>query len=152
MSDAADKALKKYYGVTFVSSIVWIGILTWVMVSNAAHIGTTIGLTQSVMGVTILAAGTSIPDAISSVLVAREGHGDMALSSSIGSNVFDITFGLPVPWLLYTGMVEAGSSISRKVLGLAAIAISPSSGKPRAPLHVNHPGGIHARGNGSERR
>ena len=30
------------------------------------------------------------------------GQGDMAVSSSIGSNLFDVTVGLPLPWLLYT--------------------------------------------------
>ena len=48
------------------------------------------------MGYTFLAAGTSVPDLLSSVIVARQGHGDMAVSSSIGSNIFDIT-GLPLP-------------------------------------------------------
>jgi Ca2+/Na+ antiporter len=54
------------------------------------------------MGLTFLAAGTSIPDLITSVVVARQGHGDMAVSSSIGSNIFDITVGLPFPWLLWS--------------------------------------------------
>merc|ERR1719195_2349148 len=60
------------------------------------------GLSQSTMGITFLAAGTSVPDLITSVIVARAGHGDMAVSSSIGSNLFDVTVGLPLPWLLYT--------------------------------------------------
>lgn len=54
------------------------------------------------MGLTFLAAGTSVPDLITSVLVAKEGKGDMAVSSSIGSNLFDVTVGLPLPWLIYT--------------------------------------------------
>lgn len=45
------------------------------------------------MGLTVLAAGTSIPDLITSVLVSRKGLGDMAVSSSIGSNLFDICIG-----------------------------------------------------------
>ncbi|XP_033153066.1 sodium/potassium/calcium exchanger Nckx30C isoform X8 [Drosophila mauritiana] len=56
---------------------------------------------DSVMGLTFLAAGTSIPDLITSVIVARKGFGDMAVSSSVGSNIFDVTVGLPIPWLLY---------------------------------------------------
>jgi len=52
------------------------------------------------MGITFIAAGTSIPDLITSVIVARQGHGDMAVSSSIGSNIFDILVGLPLPWIL----------------------------------------------------
>jgi len=54
------------------------------------------------MGLTFLAAGTSIPDLLSSVIVARQGAGDMAVSSSIGSNIFDVLVGLPLPWLCAT--------------------------------------------------
>ena len=54
------------------------------------------------MGTTVLAAGTSIPDLITSIIVARKGFGDMAVSSSIGSNIFDVTVGLPLPWILWT--------------------------------------------------
>ena len=52
------------------------------------------------MGLTIVAAGTSVPDAISSVVVARNGEGDMAVSNAIGSNVFDILLGLGLPYFL----------------------------------------------------
>ena len=50
-----------------------------------------------VMGLTFLAAGTSIPDLITSVIVARKGFGDMAVSSSVGSNIFDVTVGWEEP-------------------------------------------------------
>lgn len=55
------------------------------------------------MGLTILAAGTSIPDLITSVIVARKGLGDMAVSSSVGSNIFDITVG----YVCHLSMVSA---------------------------------------------
>jgi Ca2+/Na+ antiporter len=60
-----------------------------------------IGMPDEVMGYTFLAAGTSVPDLMSSVIVAKQGLGDMAVSSSIGSNIFDITFGLPLPWFFW---------------------------------------------------
>jgi sodium/potassium/calcium exchanger 2 len=60
----------------------------------------TIGVPEAVAGVTVLAAGTSVPDLLSSVIVARQGEGDMAVSSSIGSNIFDVLVGLPVPWMI----------------------------------------------------
>jgi len=56
------------------------------------------------MGFTVLAAGTSIPDLVSSMAVARAGQGDMAVSSSIGSNIFDILVGLPLPWMIYNAV------------------------------------------------
>lgn len=57
------------------------------------QVGETFWVTEEIMGLTILAAGTSIPDLITSVIVARKGLGDMAVSSSVGSNIFDITVG-----------------------------------------------------------
>ncbi|XP_015907106.1 sodium/potassium/calcium exchanger Nckx30C-like isoform X2 [Parasteatoda tepidariorum] len=91
---------KKWFFITFIGSIVWIAIFSYLMVWWATVVGQTIGIPNEVMGLTFLAAGTSIPDLITSVLVARKGFGDMAVSSSIGSNIFDVTVGLPVPWLL----------------------------------------------------
>mmetsp|Transcript_20311 Transcript_20311/g.29742 ORF Transcript_20311/g.29742 Transcript_20311/m.29742 type:complete len:88 (-) Transcript_20311:574-837(-) len=71
------------------------------MVDWAEIIGNTLGIPPFIMGLTFLAAGTSVPDLLSSVIVARRGEGDMAVSSSIGSNIFDILVGLPVPWIIF---------------------------------------------------
>ncbi len=87
--------------LAFFISICWIGIYSYFMVGWAETIGNTLGVDTFIMGLTFLAAGTSVPDLLSSVIVARMGEGDMAVSSSIGSNIFDILVGLPLPWLVY---------------------------------------------------
>ncbi|XP_077290317.1 sodium/potassium/calcium exchanger Nckx30C-like [Arctopsyche grandis] len=92
---------KRLFPVTFLGSILWIAIYSYLMVWWANIVGDTANIPSEVMGLTFLAAGTSIPDLITSVIVARKGFGDMAVSSSVGSNIFDVTVGLPVPWLLY---------------------------------------------------
>ena len=92
----------KWCYVSFVLSIGWIGIFSYLMVWWAEVVGNTMGIPSVVMGLTVLAAGTSVPDLFSSVIVARMGEGDMAVSSSIGSNIFDILVGLPLPWLIFT--------------------------------------------------
>ncbi|OAD59058.1 Sodium/potassium/calcium exchanger Nckx30C [Eufriesea mexicana] len=92
---------KKFFAVTFIGSIFWIAAYSYLMVWWANVFGDTVRIPPEVMGLTFLAAGTSIPDLITSVIVARKGFGDMAVSSSVGSNIFDVTVGLPVPWLLY---------------------------------------------------
>ena len=66
---------KKFFAVTFIGSIFWIAAYSYLMVWWAN------------------VAGTSIPDLITSVIVARKGFGDMAVSSSVGSNIFDVTVG-----------------------------------------------------------
>merc|ERR1719231_795886 len=83
-------------------SIAWIGIFTYPMVESAAAIGALFGIPLKIMGLTFLAAGTSVPDLLSSVIVAKQGQGDMAVSSSIGSNIFDVAVGLPLPWFLFS--------------------------------------------------
>ncbi|GMH58904.1 hypothetical protein TrRE_jg10442 [Triparma retinervis] len=94
--------LAKYCYVSFLMSIIWIGIFSYFMVGWATIIGNTFGIPIFIMGLTFLAAGTSVPDLLSSVIVAKQGHGDMAVSSSIGSNIFDVLVGLPFPWLCYS--------------------------------------------------
>merc|ERR1711970_1503026 len=86
---------------TFLVSIAWIGAFAWLMVEGIEIIGRQIGVPVFIMALTFLAAGTSVPDLLSSVVVARQGKGDMAVSSSIGSNIFDVAVGLPLPWLCY---------------------------------------------------
>uniref|UniRef100_H0X9K5 Sodium/potassium/calcium exchanger 1 n=1 Tax=Otolemur garnettii TaxID=30611 RepID=H0X9K5_OTOGA len=100
--DVRRQESRKFFVITFLGSIIWIAMFSYLMVWWAHQVGETIGISEEIMGLTILAAGTSIPDLITSVIVARKGLGDMAVSSSVGSNIFDITVGLPVPWLLFS--------------------------------------------------
>ncbi|XP_037338097.2 sodium/potassium/calcium exchanger 1-like isoform X1 [Pungitius pungitius] len=102
LPDVRNPESRRYFPMSFIGSIMWIGVFSYLMVWWAHQVGETIGISEEIMGLTILAAGTSIPDLITSVIVARKGLGDMAVSSSVGSNIFDITVGLPVPWLIYT--------------------------------------------------
>uniref|UniRef100_A0A1A9WKA7 Sodium/calcium exchanger membrane region domain-containing protein n=1 Tax=Glossina brevipalpis TaxID=37001 RepID=A0A1A9WKA7_9MUSC len=87
---------KKLFPITFIGSIVWIAAFSYLMVWWANVAGDTARIPPEVMGLTFLAAGTSIPDLITSVIVARKGFGDMAVSSSVGSNIFDVTVGMSI--------------------------------------------------------
>ncbi|XP_061536394.1 sodium/potassium/calcium exchanger 2-like isoform X1 [Phycodurus eques] len=102
LPDVRRESSERFFPVTFLGSISWIAFFSYLMVWWAHQVGETFWITEEIMGLTILAAGTSIPDLITSVIVARKGLGDMAVSSSVGSNIFDITVGLPFPWLLYS--------------------------------------------------
>jgi Ca2+/Na+ antiporter len=84
----------------FSLAILLIGLSTYVMVDATTRIGVILKAPPLFMGLVFLAAGTSIPDAMGSVAVAKQGEGDMAVANSLGSNVFDILVGLGVPWLL----------------------------------------------------
>ncbi|XP_037545663.1 sodium/potassium/calcium exchanger 2-like [Nematolebias whitei] len=101
LPDVRRETSERFFPITFLGSICWIAFFSYLMVWWAHQVGETFWITEEIMGLTILAAGTSIPDLITSVIVARKGLGDMAVSSSVGSNIFDITVGLPFPWLIF---------------------------------------------------
>jgi len=90
----------KLFFVTFFMCIVWIGSTSYMVAWLITIIGDTINIPDSVMGLTFLAAGTSVPEAVSSIIVTNQGHGSMGISSSIGSNTFDILLCLGLPWMI----------------------------------------------------
>jgi len=56
---------------------------------SAEFIGYKIGLTEAVIGSTILAIGTSLPELITGIIAARKGHDDLSLGNIVGSNIFN---------------------------------------------------------------
>jgi len=108
---------------SFIISIIWIAVFSTFMVEAAISIGATLGIPDIVMGLTVIAAGTSIPDLLSSIVVARAGRGDMAVSSSIGSNIFDILVGLPLPWLVFAINLERPIVVSADAIGTSLLVL-----------------------------
>ena len=62
------------------------------LVDNAASVARELGISESVIGMTILAGGTSLPELATSIIAARKGSFGLALGNVIGSNVFNIAF------------------------------------------------------------
>ncbi|MBD3245276.1 MAG: calcium/sodium antiporter [Candidatus Moranbacteria bacterium] len=91
---------KKHFYLIFIISIIYIAGLSWVLVESAIEVARFLNIPSAIIALTVLAVGTSIPDLMSSVIVARKGRGGMAISNAIGSNVFDILIGLGFPWAL----------------------------------------------------
>ncbi|KAG1941903.1 sodium/potassium/calcium exchanger 4 [Pimephales promelas] len=116
--NCAKSRWEKYFMLSFILSTVWIAVFSYFMVWMVTIIGYTLGIPDVIMGITFLAAGTSVPDCIASLIVARQGLGDMAVSNTIGSNVFDILVGLGVPWALQTMAVNYGSVVMINSRGL----------------------------------
>jgi K+-dependent Na+/Ca+ exchanger-like protein len=91
---------RRAYVRAFLVSIVFIAGISWLLVEHAVNFAQAIGIPPIIVALTVLAAGTSAPDLISSVIVARQGRGEMAVANAVGSNIFDILVGLGLPWLL----------------------------------------------------
>lgn len=61
----------------------------WI-VDGAVHMAREIGLSESFIGLTIIAVGTSLPELVTSMVAAKKGRADMAIGNVIGSNIFNI--------------------------------------------------------------
>lgn len=66
------------------------------VVNGASFIASKMGLSQNLIGLTIVALGTSLPELVTSVVAARKDEVDMALGNAIGSNIFNILLVLGV--------------------------------------------------------
>lgn len=60
------------------------------VVSNSIDLATTLGVSEKIIGLTIVAAGTSLPELVTSVVAAMKKNSDIAIGNVIGSNVFNI--------------------------------------------------------------
>jgi K+-dependent Na+/Ca+ exchanger-like protein len=86
----------------FLFSLASIAFASYWMVLGAKEFALGIGIPFSIVSLTILAGGTSVPELIGSSIVSKQGRGDMAISNAIGSNTFDILMSLGLPLLIYT--------------------------------------------------
>lgn len=90
----------QFYHISFVMAVLVIAALSWVLVQQVVVLADAFHINPTFLALTVLAAGTSVPDLIGSIVVAKQGRGDMAVSNAIGSNVFDILFSLGLPWMI----------------------------------------------------
>lgn len=124
LPDVQKAAKKHLWPFTFIGSMLWLMVYSYLMVWWTTRVGEAWGVPIEVMGLTFLAAGTSVPDLFSSVIVAKLGEGDMAVSSSIGSNIFDVLIGLPLPWLLFAISIGGGEiEVASKSLFLSVVIL-----------------------------
>lgn len=88
------------YAAVFACAV-WLTGLSYGLVLTLEIAATALGMTDALVGLTLGAIGTSIPNLMSAMTAANDGFANMAVSSALGANVFNICIGLGLPWLLY---------------------------------------------------
>jgi K+-dependent Na+/Ca+ exchanger-like protein len=99
---------EKQYVWAMLVSIAAIAGLSFILVEATIILSEALNLPSLIVSMTLLAAGTSAPDLIASVDVARDGRGSMAIANAVGSDIFDVLIGLSVPWLIALTALGAG--------------------------------------------
>ena len=77
------------------------------LVASASAITETLGVSEAVIGLTIVALGTSLPERAASITCVLKGHYDLAIGNIVGSNILNLLAVLPFPGLLSPGLIQA---------------------------------------------
>ncbi|MFZ8199050.1 calcium/sodium antiporter [Alteromonas portus] len=110
VAETADEIPK---GVSNTSALIWIGVGLVVLplsahflVNSAVEIARYMGISDLVIGLTIIAFGTSLPELAASVAGVLKGEDDLALGNIIGSNIFNLLAVLGMPGLIAPGILD----------------------------------------------
>ena len=114
---------REAYINTFIFSMVFITLISWVLVQSAVDFAGALGIPPVIVALTILASGSSVPDLISSMIVARQGRGDMAIANAVGSNIFDILLGLGLPWIIVLLSGQSSIAVDRDNLWVSTFIL-----------------------------
>lgn len=121
------KKNRKLYPLTFILCMLTIGSCSYLVFWMVVIIGITFNIPEPIMGMTFLAAGGCMPEAVSAVLVARTGSGKIGVSNALGANSLNILFSLGLPWFLRTmidGAFSSGAYIRIESFGLEFVISS----------------------------
>ena len=77
------------------------------LVASASAIAETLGVSEAVIGLTIVAFGTSLPELAASITCVLKGHYELAIGNIVGSNILNLLAVLPFPGLLSPGLIQA---------------------------------------------
>lgn len=91
------------------------------LLRTALWLGEVLGTPSFVWGATVVAAATSVPDALISVRSARAGEGDVSLGNVLGSNVFDLLVAIPLG-VMVAGSVTVQYRLAAPLMGVLTLA------------------------------
>lgn len=126
----AEKALKSVTKMSPAMSVVWIlaGLACLIggstlFVEGASKLATSLGVSEAVVGLTIVAGGTSLPELATSIVSARKGSSGIAIGNILGSNVFNILGILGVTGLICPMQLQGITDTDLSMLVISMIMI-----------------------------
>ena len=92
-TDESNETFNKNMLLTIVLGIIGLGAIIYggnLVVDSASKIATTLGMSENLIGLTIVAIGTSLPELVTSVVATKKGENDIAVGNVLGSNIFNM--------------------------------------------------------------
>lgn len=113
-------------GISVVATFAGIGALTLgarVFVDGAVSLATMLGVPTWIVGVTVVAMGTSLPELFTSLVAARRRQTDIALGNAVGSNIFNVFLVLGAAGVIHPVELTAGRSLADGLVALVAMLL-----------------------------
>lgn len=92
-------------------------------VDNAIVLATEFGLSEKIIGLTVIAIGTSLPELITSIIAIRKGHADIGIGNIIGSNIYNILMIMGVGAVLGGVMVGADVYVDYAIMIIFSLSL-----------------------------
>ncbi|MBE0506084.1 MAG: calcium/sodium antiporter [Marinospirillum sp.] len=101
-------------------------LLVW----GAVELAVALGISDMVIGLTLVAIGTSLPELAASIAAARRNQADLVIGNVIGSNIFNLLAVLPIPLLLSSGGLDQALLLRDLpvMMGLTLVLLAVSLG------------------------
>lgn len=92
-------------------------------VRGAVSLAETLGVPRAIVGLTLVAVGTSLPELVTSVVAARRGQVDLAVGNVVGSNIFNLLFVLGVTSTIRPVAIPAGGVVDLSAMAVFSAAL-----------------------------
>ena len=93
--------------VVFIFGLAGVIVGSNLIVESTAFIAKNVGISERIIGLTIIAIGTSLPELVTTIVSSRKGEQDLLIGSIIGSNIFNICVVLGIPVIIYGTLTPA---------------------------------------------
>ena len=137
--------------IAFIVGLVLLVVSSRLLVVGAVNIATALGVSELVIGLTIVAIGTSLPELAASVMSALKGHADIAIGAIVGSNVFNLLVVLAIPGIFGPLVLDvsvmdrdwtATLLLTGTLMGFAWIAYARTLGRAQGSGELGRAAGV----------
>ena len=103
--------------------VILIALSAEVIVNSSVNISKYLGVSEDLIGLTIIAVGTNLPELVTSVVAVRKGESDIAIGNLIGTNIFNIFLILGLSATINPITISKNSFIDIIILGITSFIV-----------------------------
>ena len=123
--DIVSHAEKRTNWLLVVGGVIGLAIGGQLTIVHGSNLAESLGVPPVIIGMLVIAIGTSLPELITSIFAAVKGEADLCVGNVIGSNIFNGLFVLPISSLVHPLMVPDGGGLDILVSLLLAVFLIP---------------------------